>query len=68
MSMAEAAVSRISVTKLHPLIGAEVSGVDLSRPLDAETVRQIKDAWHKHTVLVFRDPDNIPLEFFAPPG
>ena len=40
---------------MHPVIGAEVSGVDLSRPLDPETVRQIKDAWHKHTVLVFRD-------------
>ncbi|MFL5170741.1 MAG: TauD/TfdA dioxygenase family protein [Microvirga sp.] len=53
--MAEAAVSRISVTKLHPVIGAEVSGIDLSRPLDAETIRQVKDAWHKHTVLVFRD-------------
>ena len=55
MSMADAAVSRISVTKLHPVIGAEVKGVDLSRPLDPETVQQIKDAWHKHTVLVFRD-------------
>ena len=55
MSMAEAAVSRISVSKLHPVIGAEVSGVDLSRPLDPETIRQIKEAWFKHTVLVFRD-------------
>ena len=55
MSIAEAAVSRISVTRLHPVIGAEVRGVDLSRPLDPETIRQIKDAWHKHTVLVFRD-------------
>ena len=26
----------ISVTKLHPAIGAEIRGVDLSRPLDAE--------------------------------
>ena len=45
----------ISVTKLHPFIGAEIGGVDLSHPLDEETVRQIKDAWHKHTVLVIRD-------------
>jgi taurine dioxygenase len=44
----------ISVTKLHPVIGAEIGGVDLSRPLDAETLGQIKDAWHKHTVLLFR--------------
>jgi taurine dioxygenase len=50
-------VSTISVTKLHPLIGAEIGGVDLSRPLDADTFRQIKDAWHDHTVLLFRDQD-----------
>jgi len=47
----------ISVTKLHPDIGAEIGGVDLSRPLDAETLRQIKDAWHHHAVLLFRDQD-----------
>ena len=45
----------ISVIKLHPDIGAEIRGVDLSRPLDDETVRQIKDAWHQHAVLLFRD-------------
>src|SRR5260370_15840968 len=44
----------ISITKLHPAIGAEIHGVDLSRPLDADTVRQIRDAWHEHTVLLFR--------------
>jgi taurine dioxygenase len=53
--MAIAALDGILVTKLHPAIGAEIGGVDLSRPLSAETMRQIKDAWHKHTVLVFRD-------------
>ena len=45
----------VSVTKLHPVIGAEIRGVDLSRPLDAETIRQVRDAWAQHTVLVFRD-------------
>jgi taurine dioxygenase len=47
-------ISTISVTRLHPMIGAEISGVDLRRPLDDETLRQVKDAWHDHTVLVFR--------------
>src|ERR1700729_3020511 len=47
----------ISVTKLHPDIGAEIRNVDLSRPLDDETLRQIKDAWHKRAVLLFRDQD-----------
>jgi len=47
-------ISTISVTKLHPMIGAEIGGVDLRRPLDDETIRQVMDAWHDHTVLVFR--------------
>jgi alpha-ketoglutarate-dependent taurine dioxygenase len=45
----------ISVVKLHPDIGAEIRGVDLSRQLDEETLRAIKDAWHRHAVLLFRD-------------
>src|SRR5258707_14821062 len=55
MSIAAAKTRTVSVVKLHPVIGAEIVGVDLSRPLDADTVRQIIDAWHRHTVLVFRD-------------
>jgi alpha-ketoglutarate-dependent taurine dioxygenase len=47
-------IRTISVIRLHPVIGAEIGGVDLCRPLDAETLRQIKDAWHEHTVLLFR--------------
>src|SRR5262249_2367527 len=47
-------IRTISVTRLHPVIGAEIGGVNLCRPLDAETLRQIKDAWHEHTVLLFR--------------
>ena len=54
MAIAAERIRTISVTRLHPVIGAEISGVDLCRPLDAETLRQIKDAWHKHTVLLFR--------------
>jgi len=53
--MAIAALDGLSISKLHPAIGAEIHGVDLSRPLATETVRQIKDAWYKHAVLLFRD-------------
>jgi taurine dioxygenase len=55
MASAAETISTVSVTKLHPLIGAEIRGVDLRYPLDGDTLRQIRDAWHKHTVLVFRD-------------
>jgi len=48
-------VGTLSVHKMHPHIGAEIRGVDLSKPLDDATLRQIMDAWHQHAVLVFRD-------------
>jgi taurine dioxygenase len=54
MAAAAEALDTVKVRKLHPLIGAEISGVDLSRPLDPHTLAEIKDAWHAHTVLVFR--------------
>lgn len=43
------------VRKLHAMIGAEIEGVDLSRPLDGSTVAFIKQAWADHIVLVFRN-------------
>jgi taurine dioxygenase len=44
----------ITVTKLHPAIGAEIGGVDLSTELNAATIDSIRQAWHDHTVLLFR--------------
>ena len=35
--------------------GARVTGVDLSRPLDADTVAAIRAAWLEHHVLAFPD-------------
>jgi len=35
--------------------GAEVAGVDLSRPLDAAAMAEVKDAWARHAVLAFPD-------------
>jgi taurine dioxygenase len=55
MTMLAERTQAVTVTKLHPLIGAEIGGVDLSRPLDQGTMAAIKDAWHEHTVLLFRD-------------
>src|ERR1019366_6985644 len=49
MASAAEAISTISVTKLHPLIGAEIGGIDLRYPLDDDAIRQIKDVWHRHT-------------------
>ena len=44
----------ITVKPLSRACGAEIGGVDLTKPLSESTVRAIKDAWGKHLVLVFR--------------
>ncbi|MEZ5855716.1 MAG: TauD/TfdA family dioxygenase [Hyphomicrobiaceae bacterium] len=43
----------ITVRKLHPLFMAEIDGVDLSKPMDEATFRQLDDAINAHAVLVF---------------
>ena len=35
--------------------GATVTGVDLSRPLDDDTIAEIRAAWLEHHVLAFPD-------------
>jgi alpha-ketoglutarate-dependent taurine dioxygenase len=56
-------MSSIDVQPVGYALGAKVSGVDLSRPLDPGTVQQIKEAWTRHLVLVFPgqrlDPESL---------
>src|SRR6516162_6752327 len=44
----------LTVTPLSGACGAEIKGIDLTRPLSQETVQAIRDAWAKHLVLLFR--------------
>ena len=43
----------IRIRPLHPTIGAEVTGVDISRPIGPEAVAVIEDGMTRHAVLVF---------------
>jgi alpha-ketoglutarate-dependent 2,4-dichlorophenoxyacetate dioxygenase len=43
----------IEVAPLHPCLGAEVHGVDLSRPVMPETFAAIEAAFNRHGILVF---------------
>jgi len=43
-----------TVQRLSSALGAEVIGLDLSRPLDSETIRKLREAWLTHLVLLFR--------------
>jgi taurine dioxygenase len=44
----------LKVTPLSPACGAELSGIDLSKPLSRQQVDAVKAAWDKYLVLVFR--------------
>lgn len=56
-SNATPAANRISVTPLHAHVGAEIGGVDLREPLDDASFAAIEDAFHRYSVLIFRDQD-----------
>ncbi len=55
--MASVLKSQISVTPLSEAIGAKVTGVDISKPLDVDTVTQITQAWLDYIVLIFPNQD-----------
>jgi taurine dioxygenase len=46
--------TRFDVIPLSKHIGAEIRGLDLRTPLDAETIAGIHRAWLNHEVLLFR--------------
>jgi alpha-ketoglutarate-dependent taurine dioxygenase len=45
----------ISIQKLSPALGAEVTGVDLASPLNDVTFAALSNAWCEHGILVFPD-------------
>ena len=58
---------RIKVAPATSIIGAEISGVDLSEPLDSETLAEVRQAIREWRVVFFRDQtlDNDQLKAFG---
>jgi len=46
-----------AVRPLSGALGAEIVGVDLRAPLDDAAFAQIRDAWHRHLVILLRDQE-----------
>jgi alpha-ketoglutarate-dependent taurine dioxygenase len=46
-------LGRLRVRERHPLIGAEVGGLDLAEPLDPQTFDALHALWMRHQVLIF---------------
>jgi taurine dioxygenase len=55
----------LCVEPLPGALGAEISGVDLTGPLDDETVAALRQAWLEHLVVFFRDQDLTLEQFLA---
>src|SRR5262245_33049205 len=66
-------MSTLSITRLHPALGAEIAGVDLSQPIDASTGDELKRALAEHLALVFPGQSLTPEQYlraasaFGPP-
>jgi alpha-ketoglutarate-dependent taurine dioxygenase len=48
---------RIGVHPVTPIIGAEISGIDLTKPLDPETFAELRAALNQYRVVFLRDQD-----------
>src|SRR5688572_16473223 len=44
----------LTFSPLHPVIGAECSGIDIGEPISSEAASTIEDAMDRYAVLVFR--------------
>ena len=56
---------RVTIAPLSGALGAEISGVDLSKPLTDEIFAEIYQAFLDHLVIFFRDQDLGPEELIA---
>ena len=52
----------IKMKKVTPYCGVEVSGIDLSQPLDERTIETLTTALAEHCVLFFRDQELTPQQ------
>jgi taurine dioxygenase len=50
----------LTIRKLHPVIGAEVTGIDLGKPADEATRAALSEALSEHLALVFPGQDLTP--------
>ena len=55
MSQARAQATTIHVRPNESGFGAEITGLDISKPLPPETLAEVKDAWARHAVVWFPD-------------
>ena len=60
--MTDTLTTRYEIRPASPLLGAEIAGVDLTKPVDDATAEPCVEAFRAHKVLVFRDQNLSPLQ------
>ena len=55
-------LTQLDIRPLSPIIGAEIHGVDLSRPLGESVIAGIRHALNTHHVIFFRDQQLSPAQ------
>ena len=66
-------MAALSITRLHPSLGARIDGLDLSQPVDADTAAALRQALADHLALVIPNQTLTPNQYmraaaaFGPP-
>lgn len=55
----------MNIQPISPVLGAEVSALDIAKPLDAEAVEMLRRALADHCILVFRNQSLTPEQHIA---
>jgi alpha-ketoglutarate-dependent taurine dioxygenase len=58
-------MATLATSPLHPSLGAEVTGVDLSTPIDRSTREALTHALAEHLALVFPGQSLTPQQYLA---
>src|SRR6266404_3747662 len=58
-------MSGVTIALLHPSLGAEVTGIDLSKPVDEPMRQTLTRALADHLALVFHDQSLTPVQYLA---
>ena len=57
--------NKMTVRRLSHALGAEISGVDLTKPINSATIENILDIWNENHVLLFRGNLMAPKQIVA---
>ena len=58
-------MSGVTIAPLHPSLGAEVTGIDLSKPVDGPMRQTLTRALADHLALVFHDQSLTPAQYLS---